>query len=347
MATLDPFAASRGESAAPSGEAPASPIMGTLTDSALIESSSAPAAPPAGAGATLQLPEGQSIGDFVGSMGGGSFAARSPAQLSSQEMFDRELRLRHVCQLVARARNTLCPINGLLTLIPFELVESASGQVQSAAQKDMAILRDELKVRCSNTVVVTELEKEEGFQELIKRVGAEKCREFRFGKGCELWSAADEERLKAVAVHASGSFEDWTYMLFQEADALKHRYNSRLFRLLCRIRGKFSDNLQQVLAHGFGFDPRTEGHLAYEQFLFGGCYFAAAGGRSGQHAFVKSVFQKLQQQEGELEWAPAARRLERHYQMLGSMFALLGGAALAATIAMIVIRIWFWDEPAA
>ena len=337
MATLDPSSAgSSGEPASPSaGPSP----TGTLTESGIIQAGGGPSPatrPSAGAGATLQLNEGESLGDIAGNFGSEPPPQRAFSQLPSQEIYDREQRLKHVCRLVTGARSSLCPINGILTLIPFDLIESASGQIQSAAQKDLAILREELKVRCSVTVVVTEMERDEGFQELIKRVGTEKSRDFRFGKGCELWSAPERDRLKAVAVHAASAFEDWTYTLFQEADALQHKHNSRLFRLLCRIRGSFTENLQQVLAHGFGFDPRTEGFLAHEQFLFGGCYFGAAGGRSGQHAFLKSVFQKMQQQEGELEWAPSARRLERNYQMLGSMFALLGGVSLLATIAMIV-----------
>lgn len=343
MATLDPFAAAAAKPAA--AAPPPAAAMQTLNESSGSGPAPAPSPAFAGPGSTLQLPEGQSAMDLIQRASGRAVTA-APA-VSSQDFFEREQRLKHVCELVVQARQPLCPINGLLSLLPFELVEHASGPLQTAAQKDLAILREVLQVRCSNTVVVTEMEKEEGFQELINRVGAERSRDNRFGKGCELWASPEAGRLRAVAVHAAGAFEDWIYMLFQEADALKQRYNSRLFRLLCRIRGKFTDNLQNVLAQGFGFDPQSEPGLAHEQFLFGGCYFAAAGGRPGQHAFVKSIFQKLQQQEGELEWAPLARRRDNQLQFVANLFALAGTLALMATVGMIVYRIWFNEPPEA
>lgn len=318
--------------------APPPQVMQTLQDSALFPRASSPvrAALPMGVGATMQLPEGQGLADILPQLGSEPTSAAAP-QMSSQDVFEREQKLKYVCQLIRKARHTLCPINGLLTLIPFELVESACAQIQTAAQKDLGILREQLMVRCPNTLLITEMDKEDGFQELVIRVGEERAREFRFGKGCEIWSPPDGDRLRAVAIHATGAFEDWTYMLFQEASALKRRSNSRLFSLLCRIRGKFSSNLQDILARGFGFDPHTDPHLAHEQFLFGGCYFAATGADPSRQAFVKSVFKKSMQQEGELEWAPAARKIDRQMQLLANLFALAGTAAMISIVAMLVI----------
>lgn len=317
--------------------APAPQVMQTLQDSALFPKvSNVPKPTAVGVGATMQLPEGQGLADLIPQAGSAPAPAVVP-QLSSQDIFDREQRLKYVCKLIRNARQSLCPINGLLTLIPFELVESASTQIQTAAQKDLAVLREQLMVRCPNTVLITEMDKEDGFQELVNRVGEARAREFRFGKGCEIWSAPEGDRLRAVGIHATGAFEDWTYMLFQEESALKRRYNSRLFSLLCRIRGKFSANLQDILARGFGFDPHTEPQLAHEQFLFGGCYFSATGADPSRQAFVKSVFMKAMQQEGELEWAPAARRLDQQMQLLANLFALAGAAATISIVAMLVI----------
>ncbi|MEZ6138321.1 MAG: type VI secretion protein IcmF/TssM N-terminal domain-containing protein [Pirellulaceae bacterium] len=320
---------------------PAAPadVGGTLADGFPPPEPAAPMMQPAaaGVGGTMLLPEGQGIGDFLGGSRSGA-AAEVPRvpQLSSQDIVEREQKLRHVCGLLRDARKTMCPINGLITLLPFELVESAPGPIQTAAQKDLALLREELLVRCSNTVLITHLDREEGFQELVKRVGEERSREFRFGKGCELWNAPEGARLEATAAHAVGAFEDWIYMLFQEENALKHRYNSRLFMLLCRIRGKFAENLRAVLSRGFGFDPQTEPHLAYEQFLFGGCYFAATGSDASRQAFVKSVFLKGIQQEGELEWAPEARNRDTQLQFAANLFALLGLAAVLAIIGLVI-----------
>jgi hypothetical protein len=312
-------------------------VSKTLTQGAAFPANeSGPAMQPAplAAGGTMLLPGGQGYEAFTQTQG----AAKPVPQLNSNVALEREQKLRYVCSLLRKARQTLCPINGLITLLPFELVESASSQIQTAAQKDLAVLREELLVRCSNTVLITQLEDEEGFQELIKRVGEERTREYRFGKGCELWNAPEEKRLDAIAVHATGAFEDWIYNLFQEEHALRQRYNSRLFMLLCRIRGEFAGNLRAVLARGFGFDPQTQPQLAYEQFLFGGCYFCAAGADPGRQAFVKSVFLKGIEQEGELEWAPEARRRDKQLQFMANLFALVGVLSLLAVVGMLIMR---------
>ncbi|MCA9128404.1 MAG: hypothetical protein KDB22_15060 [Planctomycetales bacterium] len=301
-----------------------------------------PAAVPAAEdiGRTMLLPEGQAAGNYFSA--GPAVHAPAVPQLSSQDITLRDQKLRYVCKLIRAERQTLCPINGLLTLLPFELIESAASQIQTAAQKDLAILREELQVRCSNTVLVTQLDKEEGFQELINRVGEQRTRDFRFGKGCELWNSPEMVRLDAIATHAVGAFEDWIYMLFQEENALKHRYNSRLFMLLCRVRGQFAENLRVVLARGFGFDPATEPQLAQEQFLFGGCYFAASGADPSRQAFVKSVLMKGIQQEGELEWAPAARKKDSQLQFLSNLFVLLGALSLLSILVMLILRFVVW-----
>lgn len=326
---------------------PATPVSGgTLTEGAMQAAfnDSAPSqAAAADAGRTMVLPEGQQFEDFlrtptIGQEPSSGYGTLAPPSLTSQEVFLRQEKLRYVCQLIQRARQPVCPINGILTLLPFELIESASGSVQTAVQKDLRILREELMVRCANTVLVTQMEKEEGFQELVKRVGEQECRDSRFGRGSDVWNAPNTQRLESIAAHAVGAFEDWIYLLFQRENSLQQRYNGRLLRLLCRVRGRFAENLPSVLGNGFGFDPQTEPALADEQFLFAGCYFAGTGSDPARYAFVKSVFSKVIQNEGELEWSPAARARENSYQMSASLMALLGGVSLLATIGLIAWR---------
>ncbi len=318
-------------------------VSQTLTEGAFAAAPAAMQPAAAGVGGTMLLPEG-GLGEFLGQRAVAAETQRTP-QLSSKDIVEREQKLRYVCSLISKKRQTLCPINGLITTLPFDLIETASSQIQTTAQKDLGILRQELLVRCSNTVLITQMDQDEGFQELIKRVGEDKSRDFRFGKGCELWNAPEQARLEAISAHAVGAFEDWIYMLFQEDSALKHRYNSRLFMLLCRIRGRFGENLRAVLARGFGFDPQTEAHLAYEQFLFGGCYFAGTGAEQGRQAFVKSVFLKGIQQEGELEWAPEARRRDRQFQFAANLFALLGMLSFFAIVGMLVLKFGITQTP--
>ncbi|MFO1064929.1 MAG: type VI secretion protein IcmF/TssM N-terminal domain-containing protein [Pirellulales bacterium] len=321
----------------------ASPISQTMNESLdPSKTAQAPASdylqPSASPSGTLLLPDGHHISDIIG---GGPSVEDIPLgrQLTSTDSADAEARLRHVCKLINKTRAPLCPINGILTTMPFELILSSPSQLQLAAQADLAVLRKELLVRCQNNVLVTGMEKEEGFQELMNRMGTARCRDFRFGKGSELWSVADAERLEAIAIHAAGAFEDWTYMLFQDENALKKRYNTRLFTLLCKVRGAFTKNLKNVLAGSCGFHPLRDAHLAHEQFLFGGCYFAATGDDPSKQAFVSSVFKKILEKEGDLEWTSEARRRDSQVQLLANLAALAGTLAIVAIVAMIVIHV--------
>jgi hypothetical protein len=256
--------------------------------------------------------------------------------LSSQDAAACEDQLGYVCQLIRKHRDPICPINGLLTLLPLELVESSSSPLVVATQKDLAVLRGQLQVRIPNTVVVKDMERDLGFIELIRRFGPQQASDNRFGKGADsLWVSPDGARLSAIALHATAAFEDWIYKLFQQENALKKKHNSRLFGLLCRMRGKFAENLQTVLKDGFGFNPATDPHLARLQFLFDGCYFAATGAGPSEQAFLRSVIMKMMKQEGELEWAPAARAIDSRYQHYANLMALLGLLALLAIAGMI------------
>ena len=290
-----------------------------------------PSADPFQPGGTMLLNEGQDLSELL--------KVDSVSKvLGSQDIYDSEDRLRHVCHLIKKARLPVCPINGIVTTLPFDLIESSSSQLQIAIQKDIAVLREEFLVRCPNTTLVTGMETEEGFIELIKRLPPQKLSENRFGKGADLWVSPEAARMDAIAVHATATFEDWIYMLFQEENALKKKHNSRLFSMLCRVRGTFAENLRAVLSAGFGFDPRTAPHLAYEQFLFGGCYFGATGSNPSQQAFVKSVFAKTLQQEGELEWTPQARARDQQFHFLANLAALIGTVAIIAIVTMLVIE---------
>ncbi len=244
-----------------------------------------------------------------------------------------EQRLRHVCQLLSARREPEPPVSGILYLLPFDMLEHASGELQAAVEQDLATLRNALPVRCSNTVLITQLEQVPGFQEMVKQLGPRTASEFRFGKGMETWVAPEQQRLKEIAAHAVKAIEDWIYMLFQSDDALMHRYNSRLFKMLCSARGQFAENLQSVLASSFGFDPLSQPEMADRQFWFGGCYFVSAGSETAPAAFAKSVFRKGLEKPGECDWTNAARQRDRVYHWAARGLALLGGAALLLLIA--------------
>jgi hypothetical protein len=289
-----------------------------------------------GAGATMQLPMGQDASSFLPQTPAAASSTPISIGLTPAEANDLVDRLEYVCRLLKKTRQAVCPINGLLALVPFAAVGRSGADVQAAAQKDLGVLRDNLRVRCAATVLVTGMESEEGFQELVNRVEPAHTQNNRFGKGCDPWGDANARRLRAVGNHAAGAFEVWTHSLFQQENALKRRYNSRLFSLLCKVRGGFSDALQNVLGYGFGYDTEQEPELADRQFLFSGCYFAATGSTPDQQAFVSSVFRKVMEQDEDVEWAPEAWVEDRRFQLAANLFALTGLASLVAIVLMAI-----------
>jgi hypothetical protein len=73
--------------------------------------------------------------------------------------------------------------------------------------------------------------------------------------------------------------------------------------------------------------------------LFGGCYFAATGVSPDRQSFVKSVFEKMQQMEDELEWTDEALSRDRRCAGIANTLLAVNGLLLLAIAGMIVYRI--------
>ncbi|MFT5522281.1 MAG: hypothetical protein ACI9G1_001555 [Pirellulaceae bacterium] len=318
-------------------------ITGTITaDSGRTAPQPVPQAPASSAAmGTLQLPGNQSVTDFVPASGAAPPANAANAAVSTPEANTLTARLEYVCNLLNKERQPVCPINGVLTLLPFHLIANSATQLQTMIQRDLGTLRNSLKLRCANTALVTHMDNEEGFQELVRRVGMQRSKDQRFGKGHQTWGDPTDEQLAAIAQHAGGSFEDWTYMLFQEQDGLNKKYNSRLFSLLCKIRGGFIDSLEDVLVEGFGYNFDRNPQLAKQQFLFSGCYFGATGKTDDRQAFVRSVIQKVMEQENELEWTELALKDDDRNLSLANFAAFIGAISLVALVTMLLIDFGF------
>ncbi len=158
-------------------------------------------------------------GPDVGSIDVPNVPEKRVTKLPQHDAGDLERRLEYVCRLVRRIRQPLCPINGIVTLLPFNLIHRSvpeAIELQRAVQRDLATLQKRLMVRCPVTALVIGLEEEGGFQELVRRVGRDRALNQRFGKGFLLANPPIDERLEAVCAHACGAFEEWVYALFRE-----------------------------------------------------------------------------------------------------------------------------------
>jgi hypothetical protein len=272
---------------------------------------------------------------------------RAVAHLEPQTSVEQSRRFAYLCHLVRRSRDPLCPINGILTFLPYNLIRVGPGgarEVQRAVKADLTALTQTLKLRCPVTAVVAGMENESGFRELIRRVGVDRAAAQRFGKGFRLWTVPSPEQLEALCAHACGAFEDWVYSLFREKGSLgRDAGNKKLYSLLCTVRRDLKDRLTNLVAGGFG-DDSDEKREAEPQ-LFGGCYFAATGNVEYHQAFLKGVFDKLPEQQEEVQWTQEALSENRRFLRLAYITFGLDLILFACLAGMIVFKYILVDKP--
>jgi hypothetical protein len=171
----------------------------------------------------------------------------------------------------------------------------------------------------------------------VRRVGRERAVAQRFGRRFDVRIVPTAEAITNLCALAAGTFEDWIHTLFREAEALARPGNLRLYGLLCKMRSTLSSVLSEVLVGTFAHDPQSK--ELPEPVPFSGCYFAATGESDDQQAFVRGVFEKLSEEQEEVEWTHAARNVNRTYQKLAAAALVLSICCLVVTVAVAIWRI--------
>jgi hypothetical protein len=265
----------------------------------------------------------------------------TPAILTAQESAEQLQRLHYFCQLLRRARAPLCPLNGVLTLVPFEVLQAQpreAEELQRGVRSDLSMLQSQLHVRCPVTAMVVGMQSERGFREIVRRVGRERSAGQRFGRKFDVRIVATSEQLTNLCVHIGGVFEDWIHTLFREVGALSRPGNTRLYGLLCKIRVNMLNSLRELLLNAFGYDEKRR-DLA-EPVAFSGCYFAATGETEDQQAFVKGVFDKLVEEQEQVEWTSEAVHSNQRYQRIATLNIALVGVLLILLTTRVISLNW-------
>jgi hypothetical protein len=258
-------------------------------------------------------------------------------RLTSQESAEQLQRLEHVCGVLRRHRYPVCPINGILTLLPFQMLKAGDQDVEElerAIAADLATIYRELQLRAPVTAVIVGMDQEKGFRELIRRIGHEDAAKQRFGQRFDIRVPATSDELRRFTTHVCGTFEDWVYTLFRDEQALSHPGNTALYALLCKVRRTLKTRLGDVLGKGFGYD-RQSGTVP---LLFSGCYFAATGPKADRQAFVKGLLSKLYDEQEDIEWTADALREDQHRGWFAKIGWVLCGIILLATVIGYVVR---------
>ena len=267
-------------------------------------------------------------------------AADVPSAVEPQDAVEQLQRLEYVGRLLRRERRPLCPVNGILALLPFSMLEGGledAQELQRAVKSDLAAAQRSLQLRCPVTALVVGMEREAGFRELIRRVGHERAAAQRFGRRFETRALATLEQMASLCVHVCGAFEDWIYALFREEGALTRPGNTRLYGLLCKVRCNLQGPLMEVLAGGFGYDPQNT--MTDEPTAFSGCYFAATGASPDRQAFVRGVLEKLAEEQEDVEWTRDALASARRTRTLTIILLTFAISLSVAFVSLIVWRV--------
>jgi type VI protein secretion system component VasK len=257
-----------------------------------------------------------------------------PAMIPLAERERQLARLEYLCQCLRDARQPLCPLNGAIALLPLGTIGAGPREVvelQKAVKGDLASIQNELKLRFPVTALAVGMEADRGFEELIRRVGPERAKSQRFGHRFDVRAVAAPSQLAALCARISGVFEDWVYAIFRERGSVSRAGNSQLFGLLCKVRTQLQDRLVRILCGGFGHDPERANRG--EPVAFSGCYFAATGRTDDSRAFVEGVFNKLDEEQDNVEWTKEALREGRRFRRIGWLGLLVIAACGIAWVA--------------
>jgi hypothetical protein len=81
-------------------------------------------------------------------------------------------RLKYLCHLISKARDPICPINGVVLVIPKEITETQqlNSNAIEMARLDLKSIRDETGADMPYAVLATNLQYVDGFSELLKNI---------------------------------------------------------------------------------------------------------------------------------------------------------------------------------
>ena len=168
---------------------------------------------------TLTAPVSKQETVPVAPSSGNGRAKKQPVILPSRESTTKLQSLQNVCQLIRNARQPYCPLNGVLTLVPFGTIDATGKELeelQRAIKSDLGVIRTETQLRVPITALVVGLESELGFRELVRRVGREKSAAQRFGTNpapTRPWLQRPKQCSTGAAARMDPSFSSFVYLL--------------------------------------------------------------------------------------------------------------------------------------
>lgn len=279
----------------------------------------------------------------------GKGGATRPTGVHQDELRTGHREVRFVCQLIAADRWPLCPVNGVLALVPWAVgqedgVANAAGPVLAA---DLAEARDVFRLNYPTVAAVCDVETARGFGHFRAGFQPKQLRS-RMGTRLPLVPApaADDwpspRKLIGLGVRwiAHAVVPVWTLNGLRQdvgADPSVYNPNRELYLLMRELHlrvPRFASILGQVPA-----DPTATADGDVDGLpLFGGCYLVGAGAKPVRRAFVTGLFDWLTEHQAAVAWTRRARADDGRFRRLTAAGYVLSAVLLAGAVAGLLFR---------
>lgn len=257
--------------------------------------------------------------------------------------------VRFVCGMIARDRWPLCPVNGVLALVPWaageeDEVAAAAGPVLAG---DLAEARDVFRLNYPTVAAVCDVDTARGFGQL--RAGFQPAQlRGRLGQRLPLVPAPAEDAPKprqliglGVKWIARAVIPAWTLQALRPdapTDAGGYSPNRELYLFMREVHRRvprFASILGQTPV---GADGTADGDLDGLP-LFGGCYLVGSGAAPVRRAFVTGVFQWLADEQGAVAWTRRAYAEDGRFRRLTLAGYVLSAVLVAGAVALLALRV--------
>lgn len=268
--------------------------------------------------------------------------------LSAADVTLASNRLRHLCRLMVRAREPICPANGIVALVPWMATESDEcvDNAQRAFRADLRTAREALGLCCPSIALVCDLEEARGFR-AFRGGFSHNALGQRLGKGLPLVPEMSPAEYPAVVERVQqwvgeSLFPGRVYLSLKLESAGPKGRNARDFFHLYRSAWERLPRLGKLLRHGLTGSTTA----ADEPLLFAGCYLGGTGREADDQAFLPGFFDRLTNTEDKkgalpysVAWTPAALAEDRAAKRNANLVWAGVIALAAATVALAVWRL--------
>jgi hypothetical protein len=274
--------------------------------------------------------------------------SRGQVSIRNEVLRTGERELKFICSLMKRDRWPLCPINGMLVLVPW-----AAGESENVAQvvarelaNNLGMARSTMQLHYPTIAAICDIEVARGFGQFRNAFSPEQLKQ-RIGQRIPLVPVRTENTPETptlirwgihwiahaiVPVWVLGAlrFDDQTH---RQEGAHPNRDLYLLLREVQRRVPRFATILSRM---PIGKNEAESSEDLEALPLFGGCYLTGTGDKPNRQAFVTGVFQRLVDDQAAVAWSRQAYAEDRSAWRL-TQFGYAGIGVVAAAIILLAV----------